>query len=353
LTNMKKVFPILFLFLLSVDTYSQIGGSSAFAFTEIPYAASQAAFGGAGLTMNNPRDVGITMLNPSLLNANLDNHASLSYTNYLADINFGYAGYAKHFDSVGTFSGHISFIEYGEFDRRDETGALTGKFRATDYIFQIGYANVHPDYPKIKYGANVKFLYSVYEAFVATAGAVDAALTYDNKENQFLASAMIRNLGYNFIPYDEVRHPLPLDVQIGFSKKLAHNPLKFSLVAHSLQRWDLGYANPNLRNKEIDLETGEVKNAEVTAGDNLLRHINAGMALVFSDNFELRGGLNFQRRREMGLENNPGAAGFSWGFGIGIKKFYIDYAMVSYFRGISVSHFNLTKNLSDFKRVKA
>ena len=83
-----------------------------------------------------------------------------------------------------------------------------------------------------------------------------------------------------------------------------------------------------------------------------MRHFNFGTELVFSDNFQLRAGYNHQRRKELAPENIKGAAGFSWGIGIGIKKFKLDYSMVTYFPGVNVSYFTVSKNLNDFKRAK-
>ena len=57
--------------------------------------------------------------------------------------------------------------------------------------------------------------------------------------------------------------------------------------------------------------------------------------------------------KELAPETAKGAAGFSWGLGIGIRKFTVDYAMVTYFPGSQhVSYFTVSKNISDFKKAK-
>jgi hypothetical protein len=329
--------------------WAQLGGSKSFVFADYYPTARFASLGGSG-NATYDQDITAAYMNPAMHNASMHHTASLNYINYLADINSGYAGYAWHKDSLGTFSGHITFTDYGHFDETDETGAVVGQFWANDYVFQIGFGRKFKDDPRFSYGVSFKFLYSTYEAYVATAGAFDGALAFIDEDKKFFASLMFRNLGYNFIPYDEVKENLPLDVQFALSKKLEHNPLRFTMVIHDLQQWDISYVNVNLRNKEIDLQTGQVKNEKVGFGDKMMRHFNFGGELVFSDNFQLRLGYNYQRRRELGPETIKGATGFSWGVGFGIKKFKVDYAMVTYFPGIHAQHFTVSKNLSDFKR---
>jgi len=347
-----KAIILSLLFMLCWQTaFSQLGGTRSFSFTEIMPTARFAALGGAGFAIYD-QDVTNSYLNPSMHNPGMHNHVALSYTNYLADLNKGYTGYAYDIDSFGTLSGHVVFLDYGTFEETDETGTRIGFFWAQDYIFQVGFGRKFRDDPRFSYGLSFKFLYSVYEKYVATAGAFDGALSYVNEDKKQVVTAMFRNLGYNFIPYNDVREDLPFDIRLAYSKKLEHNPLRFCAVVHNLQQPDISYVNPNKRNKEIDLQTGEVKNEQISFGNKVLRHVTLGGELVFSDNFQLRIGYNFQRRFELGPEFRKGATGFSWGAGVGIKKFKFDYAMVTYFPGISASYFTVSKNLQDFRRAK-
>lgn len=342
---------LLAIFALNSPVHAQIGGQRSFVFADIEPTARLAALGGSGLCLYN-EDVSSAFINPSMHNASMHNRVSLGYTNYLADINNAYGGYAIHFDSIGTFSGQIVYMDYGVFDETDETGRITGKFYANDYIFQVGFGRKFRDDPRFTYGISFKFLYSAYEAYVATAGAFDGALSYVNEEQKMAVTAMFRNLGYNFIPFDETREKLPFDIRIGYAKKLEHNPLRFCVVAHNLQRPDISYVNVNKRNKEIDLQTGQVKNEEIGFGGKVMRHFNFGGELVFSENLQLRLGYNFQRRVELGPETAKGSAGFSWGVGFGIKKLKVDYAMVTYFPGINTQYFTVSRNVGDFRRAR-
>lgn len=329
---------------------AQIGGSTSFSFVHLDPVARTASLGGSHITAFD-KDVVSGYMNPSMLNPQHHNNASLSYTNYLTDINYGFSSYAYSFDSAGTVAFSVFFVDYGTFDETDITGTKIGEFVAQDYIFQLSYGNLYPDDYRFRYGVSIKFLYSAYEKYVATAGAVDGAFSYVNEATKTTATLLVKNVGYNFIPFNNTRESLPAEIQFGFSKKLEHNPLRFSIVAHNLQKWDLTYSNPNRRNKEIDLETGRVKEQKVSFGGKMMRHVILGGELLLGENLALRFGYNHMRRQELAPENIKGATGFSWGVGFGIRKFYIDYAMVSYFPGITTSFFSVRKNLSDFRKM--
>jgi hypothetical protein len=345
---MRQVISFFVLWFVGYNAYGQLGGTRSFAFLSLDPTARMASLGSNYISVKD-KDPGVGYLNPAMLNKDMNQTLALNYSNYLADINNGFASYVKHYDSLGTFSGSIMYINYGKFEETDVTGQITGSFTASDYNFQVGWGREYKDFT---YGANVKFLYSVYEKYVATAGAIDLGGAWHRPKKKLTATLLLKNIGYNFIPYQDVREKVPFEIQAGISKKLEHNPLQFSIVMHDIQKWDLGYVNPNKRYKKSDLETGQEQLDEVGFGDNLLRHFIFGAELVFSENFQVRFGYNHQRRKELAPENRQLMTGFSWGVGMGIKRFMIAYGNSSYFPGISAHYFSVSKNLSDFKRKK-
>ena len=341
-----------FILLSSIVSIAQIGGSSAFAFALIENNARHTALGGVSIT-NTDHDPAAGFQNPALINHQMHNHASLSYANHVADINYGFASYGKTIDSLNVMSFNIGFYDYGNFIRTNNAGDIIGEFDATDYTFQVGLSRKVTD--KITVGANGKFLYSVYEAYVSTAGGIDLGGQYANDDKLMNVGFLIKNMGYQFIRYsdDSPRESIPFDIQASISKKLAHNPLRFTLTLHNLHRWNNSYVNTNARNKEIDLETGIVKNQNLSFGDKAMRHVIFNTEFIFSDNFQIRGGYNHQRRAELGPENRKASTGFSWGFSIGVKKLMIGYGSAGYFPGIASNYFSVSRDLSSFKqRVK-
>lgn len=347
---MRNLPIILFLFFSFVSN-AQIGGTSAFTFALIENSARHAALGGVSIA-NTDADPAAGFQNPALINQSMHNSASLSYANHVADLNYGFASYSHSFDTTSSWLFSIGYYDYGKFTRTNTAGDIQGEFTVDDYNFQVGYSKQYND--KLSWGANGKFLYSVYEAYVSTAGALDLGVSYRDTANLLNAAVLVKNVGYQFIRYDDnsPREPLPFDVQASISKKLAHNPLRFTLTLHNLHRWNNSYVNTNSRNKEIDLETGIVKNQELNFGQKAMRHVIFNTELVFSDNFQLRMGYNHQRRAELGPEDRRAATGFSWGFGIGVKKLMIGYGSAGYFPGIASNYFSVSRDLSRLKKKK-
>ena len=345
---MRKVTVYIFL-LLTYISFAQIGGTSAFTFSLIENSAHHTALGGISIA-NSGYDPSLAFQNPALLNNQMHNSVSLSYANQVADLNYGFGSYARSFDSLGNFMFSIGFYDYGTFTRTNNAGEVLGEFEAADYNFQVSYSNKYND--KISYGANGKFLYSAYEAYVSTAAAIDLGLQYYDSTQLLSAALLIKNAGYQLLRFSETspREPLPFDIQASVSKKLEHNPLRFTLTLHNLHRWNNSYVNVNARNKEIDLETGLIRNQELSSTEKAMRHVIFNTEFVFSDNFQIRAGYNHQRRAELGPENRRALTGFSWGLGIGIKKLYLSYGSAGFFPGIATNYFTVSRYLSGFKK---
>ncbi len=341
--------PIILLLFLSISASAQIGGTSSFTFALLENSARHTALGGVSI-VNGDRDPASGFQNPSLINEDMNKSVSLSYANHVADLNYGFGSYAHKLDSQGMFLFSIGYYDYGTFTRTDVAGDILGEFDAADYTFQIGYSRKYSD--KITYGANGKFLYSTYAAYVSTAGALDLGISYSDTTKLLNAAFLIKNMGYQFIRYDDnsPREDLPFDVQASISKKLEHNPLRFTLTLHNLHRWNNSYVNVNARNKEIDLETGEVKNQELGFGEKAMRHVIFNTELVFSEKFKLRMGYNHQRRAELGPENRRATTGFSWGVAIGVKKLTVSYGSAGYFPGIASNYFSVSRDLGASKK---
>lgn len=345
---MRKL-TILLISIISLGAQAQIGGTTAFTFALIENNAQQTALGGVSIA-NGGFDPSYGFQNPGLINPSMHNQISLSYANHVADLNHGFLSYGFDWDSVGTFVVSSAYFDYGEFVRTNNAGDVLGAFRAADYTFQIGYSR--PLTEKITYGANTKFLYSAYESYVSTAAAIDLGVAYMDSSKLLSGGFLIKNMGMQLLRYSDnsPREPLPFDIQASVSKKLEHNPLRFTLALHNLHRWNNSYVNVNARNKEIDLETGELKNQSLNFGQKMMRHVVFNTELFFGEKFIIRGGYNGQRRAELGPENRRAMTGFSWGVSVGIKKFYLTYANAGYFPGIGTNYFSVSRDLTGFKK---
>lgn len=327
---------------------AQVGGGSTYKFLDLPVSARVGALGGSAIATKDD-DINLTFQNPSLLDSSMSNKLTLSYINYFSDVNFGYVGFGKHFSKVGTFSAGMQFISYGKFTAADETGVITGDFKAGEYALNFGYAR--PIDTLFSIGANLKTIYSDLAGYTSVGSALDLSSTYHNSKRQITAAIVVKNIGMQFKTYSGGdREPLPFEIQAGFSKKPRHVPFRFSVIGQHLQKWNLQYDDPLDPKLTVDPLTGEeIKQSKVKdIADNTMRHLVFGGEFLLTKNFHIRLGYNYQRRKELQVTGRPGMTGISFGLGLKISKFHLSYGRASYHLAGASNHFTLTTNLSDF-----
>jgi hypothetical protein len=100
-----------------------------------------------------------------------------------------------------------------------------GTFTAGEYAFNLGWGRQLDSLFSI--GANLKNIYSHLDTYHSYGIAVDVAGTYSSAKSQFTATLMALNIGRQLKYYiDGNNEPLPFEVQLGLSKKLAHTPFR-------------------------------------------------------------------------------------------------------------------------------
>ena len=339
---MKAVIPILILCLCLVHTSrSQVGGERIYSFLNIPTSAAQAALGGEALTVKD--NVNQPLWNPATISRFMDNQVSVNYVNYLAGINVGSATFAHLVNRrFGTLHAGIQYIDYGEFIGADEDGTETGDFGARDLAFSIGYAYNIP-WSDFYLGANVKFLSSKIENFTSQGLATDIGIYYYSDYRPYSFTAVIRNLGYQISPYDEIREEIAYDIAVGASYQMADVPIKWHLTINSLQQWNLAVPNPSNSNTDLD---GNTDQESISFLDNAIRHFVIGAELFPEKKFNLRFGYNFRRAAELKLTETRTFAGISAGFGLKMGRFKLDYAFTKYHPVDNSSTFSLYIDLS-------
>ena len=349
---MKIRYLLLLLFVVFLITppvsRAQIGGESTYNFLNLTNSARIAAMGGNYLAVYD-KDITLSLANPSLINEEMHNSLGFSFVNYYAGINYGYAQYARTFSTLGTFVASMQFINYGTFDRADQTGQRNGTFTAGEYALNIGWGRrLHPHW---SIGANLKGIYSSFEAYNSFGLAVDISGSYIHEKGNFTASLIARNIGLQLKSYYSGQtHPLPFELQFGMSKGLEHLPLRFSFLYHNMQKWDLTYKDPLVVAENTDPMTGEEKKQSGIGdfADKTMRHIVIGAEINITDFLSLRGGYNYGRRQDNGVQEKMSTVGLSWGVGIRISKFHFSYARSRYHLVGSPNYITLTVNLQEF-----
>jgi len=346
----KKIYTLFLLLIIAFSTsFGQIGGRYSYSFLEMPVSARVAGLGG-NLAAIADNDINLGYNNPSLIHTGYDNSLALNYVDYFTDINYGSVHYANSFEKVGSFMASLQFMDYGKFTYADETGNTAGTFGAQDYAFTLGWGRRLDSLFYI--GANAKLIYSYYESYNSFGFAVDVAATYHSKSD-WVMSLVASNIGAQLSTYiSEQRSPLPFNLQYVVTKRLKHVPFLFSLTYDHIEKWDLTYQDPLNPSDGTDPITGEpqYKSGAAKFGDQLLRHFIVGAEIYLGKNIVLRGGYNYRRRQELKLNEKPGMVGFSWGFGIRVYKFKINYSRSTYSLVGSPNYISLTFDFSSFTK---
>lgn len=319
---------------------AQLGGRKVFPFLDLPPNASLAAWGGMNVS-NRSNDPQMLFGSPALLNEQMDGRLALSYVGYVGSIRQSTAAYAFNTANYGRFGVGVTYLNYGDFESYDPAGNSLGTFGVNEYT--VGLSDSYTK-GKFTYGLTAKLAVSSIAGSRSVAGATDVGVVYKHPTQDFTLGLAAKNLGYQFSVYPgTTRAGLPLDVQLGTTIKPEHMPVRFSIIAHHLQQWDIQYLDPSARGtlNENNEETKPTK----SFGDNLARHFTVGAALVLSKNLEFRVGYNHLQRRELRLDNTSGSAGFSVGGMLAIAGFQLDYTYATLQAAGTSNYFTLAKTI--------
>ena len=193
-------------------TAQQLGGRRVFPFLDLPPSAGLAALGGMS-TSARTDDPSMLYGNPALLNADMDGRLALSYVGYVADIKQSTAAYVFNTQKLGRVGVGITYLNYGSFESYDAAGNSLGTFGVNEYT-----AGLTDAYTKGNFtvGATAKLAVSSIAGSRSLAGVADAGIVYKHPTADFTAGLVVKNLGYQFVPYPGTdRGSLPLDVQLG------------------------------------------------------------------------------------------------------------------------------------------
>lgn len=341
---MVKHITFIILLLIPFLADAQLGGNHVYEFVSIPTSARAAALGGSVIAIDDG-DISLANNNPALFSAETNGKFALEYINYISDVNFGHASYARHIKDLGTFGLGLQYLSGGEFVAADENGVKYGTFGTTEIALDLSYAKSFDSIFSI--GATMKPIYSQLESYNSFGLLMDIGAKYTSKNKTFTAGLVLKNMGSQITLYNDEYESVPFDIQVGVSKKLAHAPFRFSFTAHNLQKPKLTYNQSNYPEPSNVEQTPE-SNDKSSVTQDIFGHMIFGLEFIPTKSFFVRAGYNHLRRQELMLENKPGLTGFSWGFGFRIAKLHLSYANVRYHAAGISNHFSITTNLADF-----
>jgi hypothetical protein len=308
---MNKLSVFALILMLFSEVLSQ--QNTAFNFLLVDPSARSSALAGAFEMYSE--DPNIIFYNPAGLSTSDKKMVSAGFGKYLLDMNFGTAAYQMKYKNIGWFGLGIKYFNYGSFDYANENELTGGTFSASDLLITLGYSNYV--YDLVNWGINFKYIQSNIAEYNSSAVACDIGFLYSIPSQNLNVALSLNNLGGQINPYIKTKEKLPLDLRIGFSKKLEHLPLRISF---SLSRL----------NEERDKLIQKFKSFAI------------GGEFLFSDNFMARIGYSNEKRQDMKLGTTLGLAGFSGGIGIKIQNRYsFDFAFNSFGKIGSSYRFNL------------
>ena len=349
--GLNWIFYPLLLLVFVVDCPAQNGGREVFTFLNLPVSPRISALGGNLITVVDD-DVNLAFHNPASLNPSVHTQISFNHNFHIGDIQHGSAYYGHHFNKPNlTFFGGVNYVNYGDLVERDVFGVDLGTFKARDLVATVGASYQIED--RLSVGANVKWINSDLGRFQSSALATDLAASYIDTSRQIVATLLFKHVGVQLTPFAPgTNEELPFEIQFGVSKRLRYLPFRFSIIYQYLDRWNVLYEDPNEEQSIIQFgeQTNEQSDAEVWL-DNFFRHFvfNGAFLLGKKDNFRIRFGYNHLMRKELTLANVGSLAGFSFGFGLKINRFRIDYGRTTYHTAGGVNHLGIMTSINAFK----
>ena len=147
---------------------------------------------------------------------------------------------------------------------------------------------------------------------------VDLGLNYFDEDHDLSLSAVARNLGGQVKAYDDHFERIPLDLQVGATKRIGQSPFRLSVTLSRLNDWSEGFGH----------------------------HFAVGADILLGRNIYVAAGYNFRRADQMKINDSEGAsshgAGFSAGAGLQLERFKLHVAYGKYHVSASSILINLS-----------
>ena len=253
--------------------------------------------------------------NPALYAGVSDRSVGLDFMTLPGSSQYMGAQAVKAFGGRHTAAASVHFMRYGTMDETDAAGNVLGTFSAKDIVVRLAYSYLLSD--RWAGGATFKTVYSRYADFSAAAIAMDVGLNYYDEERDLSASVALRNVGVQVNAFDNGRQDVPLDLQVGFTKGLAHVPVRFSITMTDLTRWSSSY---------YYVPDGE----SLGFGQKLINHFVVGVDILPTSYLYLAAGYNARRAYELKAAGQGRLAGFCFGGGVNLSRFKAGVAYARY-----------------------
>ena len=314
---MKRVvlFTVLLFSVLLVEAQES---QTVYNFLRLPVSAHIAALGGDNSTIIED-DATLIFHNPALINNVTDRTMNLNLMTYMEGSTSASASFIRAAGERGSWGVTGQYMGYGTMKETTVNGQQTGEFSAKDIA--VGGTFAYALNEKFSGGITARFVASYIGSYNSLGAAVDLGLNYYDDKNELSISAVAKNLGGQLSAYEDDFERMPLDLQLGITKRLIGSPLRLSASIIRLNDW------------------------EYSIGKRLV----IGADLILSPQFYIAAGYNALRASEMKISEDDGAsahgAGLSIGGGLMLERLKINIAYAKYHVSSSSLLFNLAYNL--------
>lgn len=259
-------------------------GTSGLAFLKIDVGTRAVAMGRTMTAI--PDGVNAIYGNPAGLLKIHDKELTMTYNQWLADINYSHIGFGSPLSDRTAIAFSGSLLDYGKMDARDVTGYPIGTIRGRDGMvaFTLAYRRT----PKLVVGMSAKALQEKLDDEVATAVGFDFGMIQQLGVPGLFLGASVQNLGTR-IRFVQQADPMPFTSRMG--------------LAMHLYEWRLQLGADVLKRRDTRLE------------------YNFGLEFRPVKIIALRGGYSSENDLDKGL---------TAGFGVDVSSLHFDYAYVPY-----------------------
>ena len=312
----KGVFVVIFV-LTAIILRAQ-ESQEAYSFLRLPISAHVAALGGDNITINDD-DPTLIFHNPALIAGVTDKSLNLNYMTYMEGCKTASASFVKAYKERATWGVSAQYMDYGKMKQTTVENIDQGEFSAKDIALAGTFTYLLGN--KVSGGITARFISSTIGSYSSAAVAIDLGINYLNEETGLSLSAVAKNLGGQVKAYHDEFERIPLDLQIGITKRLIGSPLRLSATLTRLNNWDQG----------------------------LIKHLAIGGDLLLGSQFYVSAGYNFRRSSEMKINDSEGdsnhGAGVSLGGGIQLQRFKLNVGYAKYHVSASSLLINVTYSL--------
>ncbi|MBQ9654439.1 MAG: type IX secretion system protein PorQ [Prevotella sp.] len=299
---MKQGVLTLIAFVLAFSAQAQ-ESQEVYSFLRLPVSAHVAALGGENITLTDD-DPTVIFHNPSLISNVSDKSINLNFMTYMEGAKTASASFVKGYKERATWGVAAQYMDYGSVKETTAENIQTGSFSVKDIAVAGSFAYLLSN--RFSGGITARFVSSHIASYSSAAVAVDLGINYYDEEHQWSLSAVAKNLGGQISAYDDDFERIPLDLQLGVSKRLIGSPLRLTATLSRLNNWDQGF----------------------------IKHVAIGADLLLGEKIYVAAGYNFRRSSEMKVSDGDGdsnhGAGFSIGAGLQLERFKLQAAYAKY-----------------------